>query len=183
MKLLGPEDLAQLVPAATHAFAGPAPTQNVSSDEYMPRPQTPEQRNVEVRLIELADQLAKKQRMSRRRFFQTASGMAVAYLVMNEVYGSLFAVSRAEAATPEHAEARSRLLRDQFIMDLHTHHLHEPLPPDVFDMFLGMRKQVRDIGWNPEIPNGPGTCCMTTIEAAIRARDHHAGATGLAGGD
>jgi predicted TIM-barrel fold metal-dependent hydrolase len=157
MKLLGPEDLAQLVPAATHAFAGPVPTQNVSSDEYMPRPQTPEQRNVEVRLIELADQLAKKQGMSRRRFFQTASGMAAAYLVMNEIYGSLFAVSQAEAATPEQAEARSHLLRDQFIMDFHTHHLHEPLPPDVFDMFLAVRKQVRDIGWNPEIPKGPGT--------------------------
>jgi uncharacterized protein len=157
MKLLSPEDLAQLVPASTHAFPGPVPTQNVSSDEYMPRPQTLQQQQVEVRLISLADQLAEKQGISRRRFFQTASGMAAAYLVMNEVYGALFAASAAEAATPEIADARSHSLRDQFIMDFHTHHLHEPVAPDVFDMILGIRKQFRDIGWNPQIPQRPGT--------------------------
>jgi hypothetical protein len=32
MKLLSPEDLKKLLPAATNAFPGPVPTQNVSSN-------------------------------------------------------------------------------------------------------------------------------------------------------
>ncbi len=149
--------MAKLLPAATHAFAGPVPTQNVSSDEYLPRPQSPSQQQVELRLIELADQLAERRGMSRRRFFQTASGMAAAFLVMNEVYGALFAATPAEAATPEIADARAAALKDQLIMDFHTHHLHESLTPEVFNLFLGMRRMARDAGWNPEIPNRPGT--------------------------
>jgi len=157
MKLLSPEELAQLLPAATHAFAGPVPTQTVSSDEFMPRAQTEKQREVEVRIKDLGDRLAKRQGVSRRRFFQSAAGMAAAYLVMNEVYGPLFAVSAAEAAEPEMAQARADALKDQFIMDVHTHHLHEPLPEDIFKIFLGLRQHTREAGWNPALPNRPGT--------------------------
>jgi predicted TIM-barrel fold metal-dependent hydrolase len=157
MKLLSPEELEQLLPAATHAFPGPVPTQTVSSDEFLPRPQTERQRAVEARVKELGDRLAAKQGMSRRRFFQTAAGMAAAYLAMNEVYGPLFAVSAAEAATPELAQARADELKDQFIMDVHTHHLHEPLPEDIFKIFLGLREMTRKAGWNPALPNRPGT--------------------------
>jgi hypothetical protein len=157
MKLLSPEDLDQLLPAATHAFPSPVPTQNVSSDEYLPRPQSLSQAQVQARLAELADELAGRQGISRRRFFQSASGMAASFLVMNEVYGALFAVTPAEAATPEMANARADALQDQFIMDFHTHHLHEPLAPDVFQLFLGTRQRARDAGWNPDIPNRPGT--------------------------
>jgi predicted TIM-barrel fold metal-dependent hydrolase len=82
--------------------------------------------------------------------------MAAAYLAMNQVYGAVFAASEAEAAQPEVAESRAFALRNQFIMDFHTHHLHEPLAPDVFDMMLGMRTQFRNAGWNPDIPNRPG---------------------------
>jgi len=32
MNLLDPEELRQLLPAETHAYAGPIPTQSVSSD-------------------------------------------------------------------------------------------------------------------------------------------------------
>ena len=157
MKLLSPEELEQLLPAATHAFPGPIPTQTVSSDEFLPRAQTERQRAVEAKIKELGDRLAARQGMSRRRFFQTASGMAAAYLVMNEVYGPLFAVSEAEAATPELAQARADELKDQFIMDVHTHHLHEPLPEDIFKIFLGLREFTRKAGWNPALPNRPGT--------------------------
>jgi hypothetical protein len=156
MKLLSPEDLARLLPAATHGFPGPVPTQNVSSDEYMPRPQSLAQREVQARLISLGDRLAKRQGISRRRFFQTAGGMAAAYLVMNEVYGPVFAATLAEAATPDLADARAAALKDQLIMDFHTHHLHAELAGDVFDLFLKMRQTARDAGWNPAIPKRPG---------------------------
>ena len=55
MKFLTDEQLAELLPAETSSFASPVPTQIVSSDEYMPVPQTEKQRAVEARLKELSD--------------------------------------------------------------------------------------------------------------------------------
>ena len=50
--------------------------------------------------------------------------MAAAFLAMNDTYGPIFGVSRAEAATPEtrRTSARKRS-QSQFIMDMHTHFL------------------------------------------------------------
>ena len=39
MRLLSQVELDQLLPAETHAFRGPVPTQIVSSEEYFPAPQ------------------------------------------------------------------------------------------------------------------------------------------------
>ena len=50
MKFLSDEQLRELQPAETSSFASPVPTQIVSSDEYMPVPQTAQQREVEARL-------------------------------------------------------------------------------------------------------------------------------------
>ena len=44
MGLLSSEELKQLLPAETSAFPSPIPTQSVSSDEFMPAPQTAKQR-------------------------------------------------------------------------------------------------------------------------------------------
>jgi predicted TIM-barrel fold metal-dependent hydrolase len=146
-----------IVPAAGHSFDGPIPTQNVASEEYLPAAQTAAQREVEARLKTMGDEIAKKHGISRRRFFQTISGMAAGFLAMNQVYGQFFAVAAAEAATPDVAAARADALKDQFIMDLHTHHLHESMSQDVFDMFLSMRGLARAAGWNPVLPDRPGT--------------------------
>jgi len=123
--LLSPEELRALEPAETSSFASPIPTQIVSSDEFFPPPQNQPQLEVEARLKELGTQLARKQRMSRRSFFTTAAGMATAFLAMNQVYGRLFDVTPAEAATPEMADERAALLQDQFIFDGHTHFLRD----------------------------------------------------------
>ena len=40
MNLLDPEELRRLLPAESHAYPSPIPTQVVSSDEFMPGPQT-----------------------------------------------------------------------------------------------------------------------------------------------
>ena len=50
------------------------------------------------------------------------SGSA-SFVAMNEVYGGLFEVSKADAATPAMAQERANALKDQFIMDMHTHFL------------------------------------------------------------
>jgi hypothetical protein len=62
----------------------PIPTQVVSSDEYYPAPQNAKQREVEARLLAMADELGRRQGMDRRRFFQTAAGMAASFVAMNE---------------------------------------------------------------------------------------------------
>ena len=125
MHFLSDEDMKELLPAEEAALATPVPTQVVSSEEYLPPPQTPEQKEFEARLIDMADHLARKQGLSRRRFFQTSSGMAASFVAMNQVFGMLFDASPAEAQTPEMANARAKALSSQFIMDTHTHFLRD----------------------------------------------------------
>src|SRR5438045_9755381 len=101
MGLLSDRELASLLPAETHAFAGPVPTQSVSSDEFMPVPQTNAQRRVEARVKELGATLARRHGMTRRRFVAKASGMAAEFLAMNEVCG-LLSVARAAGGQARH---------------------------------------------------------------------------------
>jgi uncharacterized protein len=145
---LSPEELSALEPAETSSFASPIPTQIVSSDEFLPPPQNKAQREVEARLKELGTHLARKQGMSRRSFFTTAAGMATAFLAMNQVYGGLFDVTPAEAATPEIADERAASLLDQFIFDGHTHFLRDDTQ---LTGFVKMRQAVGDAGWNPAL--------------------------------
>src|SRR5262245_41286916 len=74
----------------------PVPTRMISNGEYMPVPQTQQQRRVESRLTELADMASKKLGVNRRQFLAGSGGMAAALLAMNEVYGKFFSVSEAE---------------------------------------------------------------------------------------
>jgi hypothetical protein len=60
-------------------------------------PQTPQQKQVEARIKELADTYGAKLGMDRRRFLGTSCGMAAAFVAMNNVFGHLFDVSEAEA--------------------------------------------------------------------------------------
>jgi predicted TIM-barrel fold metal-dependent hydrolase len=154
MGLLSDAELASLLPAEMHAFAGPIPTQCVSSDEFMPVPQTLQQRRVEARLKDVGAELARRQGMTRRRFFGTAAGMAAAFLAMNEVYGALYDVTRVEAQTPEMAKERAGALAKQFVMDCHTHFLRD----DTRIMgFVRQREAVGKAGWNPALAGKPQT--------------------------
>ena len=143
--MLSDKEIAELVPSELVPINTPIPTQLVSSDEFYPDPQNEKQREVEARLLAMADDLGKKQGLDRRRFFQTAAGMAASFVAMNEVYGPLFEVSKAEAATPAMAQERANALKDQFIMDMHTHFLRD----DTRIMnFVAMRSAVGKAGWN-----------------------------------
>src|SRR3981189_2676007 len=111
-------ELAALMPSELCQYQTPIPTQIVASDEFYPDPQNERQREVEARLLAMGDDRWGNQGLNRRRFFQTAAGMAASFVAMNEVYGPLFDVTRAEAATPAMAQERAAALKDQFIMDI-----------------------------------------------------------------
>jgi uncharacterized protein len=146
--MLSDKEIAELVPSELVPTNTPIPTQIVSSDEFYPDPQNEKQREVEHRLLAMADDLGGKQGLDRRRFFQTAAGMAASFVAMNEVYGPLFDVSKAEAATPAMAQERANALKDQFIMDMHTHFLRD----DTRIMnFVAMRSAVGKAGWNKDL--------------------------------
>jgi uncharacterized protein len=153
MGFLSEDDLARLTPAE-FAPATPIPTQIVSSDEYFPAAQNAKQREAEARMLDLGERLARRQGLSRRRFFQTAAGMASAFLAMNQTYGRLFDVSEAEAATPDMAEERASALKGQFIMDMHTHFLRDDTR---LNSFVKQREAVGEAGWNPELIGKPQT--------------------------
>ncbi|HUF91824.1 MAG TPA: amidohydrolase family protein [Candidatus Limnocylindria bacterium] len=154
MSLLDPDELRRLLPAEAYTFPAPIPTQVVSSDEFMPPPQTRAQQQVEARIKALGDDLARRQGTTRRRFLQTASGMAAAFLAMNEVYGPLYDVSPAEAQTPELAKERATALSGQFVMDCHTHFLRDDTR---LMTFVRQREAVGRAGWNPALAGKPQT--------------------------
>ncbi len=149
-ELLDKDDMAQLEPAEAVSFRSPVPVRPISNGEIMVGPQTDSQRQVEFRLRELADEFSDAQGVSRRNFLRTASGMATAFLVMNEVYGPLFEVGRAEAATLEVGAARARALSSQFVFDVHTHFLRPNVAPSSSLQFL---VELRKLGrkWNPAL--------------------------------
>jgi uncharacterized protein len=147
-RFLTADELRRLRPAEVAAARCPIPTQVVSSDEFVPPPQTLRQRQVEERLLALGSELARRHGMSRRAFFASAAGMAAAFLVMNEVYGATFEVGHDEALDPARAEARSRALAKQYVFDGHTHFLRDDTR---LDAFLKMRRRVAELGWNPAL--------------------------------
>src|SRR5882757_1131915 len=147
-------ELAALMPSELCAYQTPIPTQIVASDEFYPDPQNERQREVEARLLVMGDELGKKHGLSRRSFFQSAAGMAASFVAMNEVYGPLFDVSRAEAATPAMAQERASALKDQFIMDMHTHFLRDDTR---LENFVRSREAVGQAGWNPALVGKPQT--------------------------
>jgi hypothetical protein len=165
MGFLTDEDKARLTPSEWLPDATPIPTQIVASDEYLPFPQTAKQRELKARLLTLGDGLARHQGMSRRRFFQTAAGMAAAYVALNETFGGLFAASRAEAATPEMANARATALQDQFIMDMHTHFLRDDTR---LTNFVSMRAAVGKAGWNKDLAGREQTLADLKYENYVK---------------
>jgi hypothetical protein len=155
--MLTPEELEKLSGAET-LFPSPIPVQFVSSDEYMPSPQSPQQKEFETRVKDIGARMAKKNRMSRRKFFKTAGGMAAAFVAMNEVHAKggepIYQVEKGEASNLDVAQARADSLKNQFVMDMHTHFLREGTPVKVF---IAQREAVGKAGWNPALKDKPQT--------------------------
>jgi hypothetical protein len=115
------EQLAKLTPAdEADTFPSPVPTQMVSNGEYMPYPQTEQQKRVEARIQELAHTASKDLGISRRKFLAGTGGMAAAFLAMNEVFGRIFNVSPIELFEPA-AYAANGAPPDLFVFDTQLH--------------------------------------------------------------
>lgn len=151
---LSDDEYTQLDPAETQAFASPIPCQVISNGEFLPAPQGPLQKRFESRLKERAGILAKRHGLSRRAFLRSASGMASAFLAMNEVYGAVFQVSEAEAADPELGDEHAGRLSDQFVMDVHTHFLRDDTR---LQTFIDLRTDTGKRGYNPALAQHPQT--------------------------
>ena len=131
----------------------PVPTQIVSNEEFVPMRQTHDQRHVEYRVNQLAHVYAKKLGMSRREFLRSSGGMATAFIAMNEIFGTAFTVSVAEAM--EASAYSERWPKNQFIFDAQTHHVRDSMPGP-----LMFRKITAQAGLNPELEGidpGPDT--------------------------
>src|SRR4051812_34756471 len=99
----------------------PIPTRIASNEEFIPPPQSSQQKAVEERLRDLSDNNARALGVDRRRFLRTGPGLATALIAMNEVFGNFFDVSTAEAKDPEAFE--EKWPKDQFVFDIQTHHV------------------------------------------------------------
>ncbi len=118
---LSDEQLAQCAPAdQADTLRSPVPTQVVSNGEYMPPPQSEQQKRVEARIEELSAAASKKLGVSRRRFLASSGGMAAAFLAMNEVFGRFFDVSPIEMFEQE-AFAASGAPSNLFVFDDQLH--------------------------------------------------------------
>lgn len=149
---LSDEQYRQLAPAARLRLKTPIPTRDISNGEFMPNPQSDAQKRVEARMSDLADELGSKRGLDRRTFLGTASGMAAGFLALNEVFGRVFEVSRAEAATPDMAEQRAQSLAGQFVFDGHTHFLRPDAgPKSPLRFFIQLRQLTGKVGWNKDL--------------------------------
>jgi predicted TIM-barrel fold metal-dependent hydrolase len=99
----------------------PIPSRIASNEEFIPPPQSPEQKEYEARLTEISERAAKRQGLSRRMFLRSGSGMAAALFALNQVFGDCYAVDAAEIEDQKAFE--EKWPKDQFIFDIQTHHV------------------------------------------------------------
>ena len=79
----------------------PVPTQVVSNEEFIPRPQNRNQKKCEHLIGELAEENSRKLGMSKRDFLRSSVGMASAFMASNMVYGPYWDVEAAETLEPD----------------------------------------------------------------------------------
>ena len=77
--------------------APPVPDRISSNEEFLPPPQSPQQKEYEARLTARSETLARRHGQSRRDFLRSGSGMAAALLALNEVFGTSYQVAAEEA--------------------------------------------------------------------------------------
>ena len=98
----------------------PMPTQVVSNEEFIPRRQTPQQKQVEYLIGQMGEERAKKLGLSRRTFMASSMGLATCFLASNKVYGKVWEVEEAESWEP--AAYDEKWPKDEyFIMDCQAH--------------------------------------------------------------
>jgi predicted TIM-barrel fold metal-dependent hydrolase len=149
---LNDEQLSHLHTGNENADFLPIPTKSISDGEHFPAHQTPDQKRVQFEILEQANALAAKRGIDRRQFMGTASGLAVAFMALNKVFGPIFEIDPAEAADDAAALERLSALANQFIFDAHTHHVRKDYAWDgqlfLFDFSSG-KLSPEKLAWNP----------------------------------
>jgi predicted TIM-barrel fold metal-dependent hydrolase len=98
----------------------PMPTQVVSNEEFIPRPQNEKQKQVERLISEMADEKSHRLGLTRRAFMSSSMGMATAFLAQNMVYGHHWDVDEIE--TMDAAVTEEKWPKGEFfIFDVQTH--------------------------------------------------------------
>jgi predicted TIM-barrel fold metal-dependent hydrolase len=119
----------------------PLPTQAVSNEEFIPRPQNKQQKQWEAVIGEMAEANSKKLGLDRRDFMRTSMGMATAFLAANTVYGPYWDVEAAEALEPAATEEKFPK-GEYFIIDVQTHFT------DGYPMEFRNAEFIRNMGFN-----------------------------------
>jgi len=98
------------------------PTQVVSNEELIPRPQNKKQKQVEYLIGTMAEEKSKKLGLDRRAFMASSMGMATCFLAQNMVYGpnSCWAVDEIETTEPGAYEDKYPK-SEYFIIDVQAH--------------------------------------------------------------
>jgi len=99
----------------------PIPSQVVSNEEFIPRPQNTRQKQVESLTMEWGTERARKIGMDRRAYMASSMGIATALLASNKVYGATtFEVDEAEAF--EDAACQEKYPKGKFfVIDVQSH--------------------------------------------------------------
>src|SRR6266404_5001724 len=98
----------------------PVPTQVVSNEEFIPRPQNEQQKQVEKLIGAMAEEKSRRLGLDRRTFMASSMGMATAFLASNKVYGNYWDVDEIEtldAAATEEKWPKG----EYFIFDVQKH--------------------------------------------------------------
>ncbi len=98
----------------------PMPTQMVSNEEFIPRPQNDRQKELEHLITASSERNARRLGMDRRAFMSTSMGLATCFLVANQVYGECFDVDDAEAFEPAATEEKFPK-GEYFVFDVQAH--------------------------------------------------------------
>lgn len=130
----------------------PIPSRIASNEEFVPPPQSAEQKQYEERLSHISEATAKRQGRTRREFLRSGSGMAAALLALNQVFGECYTVNAEEVEDPNAFE--EHWPKDQFIFDVQTHHIdisrkwydETPSGKGIKSFFLSLRPEAK----NPE---------------------------------
>ena len=101
-------------------ISSPIPTQMVSNEEFIPRPQNPRQKQVESLIGEMAETKSKKLGIDRRAFMASSMGLATCFSAMNKVYGQAFDVDEAETMEEDATEEKWPK-GEYFVMDVQSH--------------------------------------------------------------
>jgi uncharacterized protein len=99
----------------------PIPARIASNEEFVPPPQSPQQKEYEARVADLTERAASRQGKTRRDVLRSGSGMAASLMALNQVFGDCYDVEAAEVDDPLAFE--ERWPKDQFIFDVQTHHV------------------------------------------------------------